>query len=55
MAEASVPDALQILAKGDKLTLEDIKQFYIPVKKEGQKFVTLCKLYEMIAQAVVYL
>ncbi|KIL58333.1 hypothetical protein M378DRAFT_188268 [Amanita muscaria Koide BX008] len=54
VAEVSVPDALQILAKGDKLTLEGIKQFYIPVKKEGQKLVTLCKLYETITQAVVF-
>jgi len=49
-------DPIRILVKKDQLTLEGIKQFYIPVEKEEWKFDTLCDLYSTltITQAIIY-
>ena len=45
-----------ILVKKEELTLEGIKQFYIPVEKEEWKLDTLCDLYDTlkITQAIIY-
>jgi translation initiation factor 4A len=47
---------LRILVKSEQLTLEGIKQFYVFIKKEEDKFDTLCDLYGTIAvtQAMIY-
>ena len=47
---------LRILVKSEQLTLEGIKQFYVFIKKEEDKFDTLCDLYATIAvtQAMIY-
>jgi hypothetical protein len=47
---------VKILVKNDELTLEGIKQFYIPIETENYKFETLCDLYSVIAiaQAIIY-
>lgn len=47
---------VRILVKKDELTLEGIKQFYVPLEREAWKFETLCDLYESfaIAQAIIY-
>ena len=49
-------DPVRFLVKKDELTLEGIKQFYVPLEKESWKFDTLCDLYESfaIAQAIIY-
>ena len=47
---------LKILVKNDELTLEGIKQYFIPIDCENYKFETLCDLYSAIAiaQAIIY-
>lgn len=50
------PDTIKILVKREEITLEGIKQFYIYVEKEINKFATLCDLYDSltISQAVIF-
>merc|ERR1712093_960893 len=45
-----------VLVKRDELTLEGIKQFFVPVEREEWKFDTLCDLYDSltITQAVIF-
>lgn len=38
-------DPIMILVKKDKLTLEGIKQFYLPIEKMEWKFDTLVELF----------
>ena len=38
-------DPARILVKKERLTLDGIKQFYIPVNKTENKFQTLCELF----------
>jgi translation initiation factor 4A len=47
---------IRILVKRDELTLEGIKQFYVPVEREEWKLDTLCDLYDTlnITQAVIF-
>merc|ERR1719359_2618290 len=47
---------VRVLVKRDELTLEGIKQFFVPVEREEWKFDTLCDLYDSltISQAVVF-
>lgn len=49
-------DPVRILVKNEKLTLEGIKQFYIALQEDGQKFGTLLQLYKnmTIAQCIVF-
>ena len=49
-------DTIKILVKRDELTLEGIKQFFVFVEKEINKFPTLCDLYDSftITQAVIF-
>jgi len=47
---------VQILVKRENVTLEGIKQFFIPIEKEPWKLTTLCDLYSKltISQSIVY-
>jgi len=49
-------DPKRILVKEEELTLEGIRQFYVPIDKEEQKFGLLSDLYENldIQQAIIY-
>jgi len=49
-------DPAIILVKNDELTLDGIKQFFIPIEKEEWKFDTLKELYTNveIQQAIIY-
>ena len=56
MTNKFMNDPLRVLVKRDELTLEGIKQFFVPVEKEEWKFDTLCDLYDTltITQAVIF-
>jgi len=56
MTKKFMNDPIRILVKRDELTLEGIKQFFVPVEKEEWKFDTLCDLYDTltITQAVIF-
>jgi ATP-dependent RNA helicase len=56
MTTKFMSDPVRILVKGDELTLEGIKQFFVAVEKEDRKFDTLCGLYDTltITQAVIF-
>lgn len=47
---------IQILVKKDELTLEGIKQFYIALETEQDKYDTLCDIYKTltISQSMIY-
>ena len=47
---------LRILVKKDELTLEGIKQFYITLETEQEKYDTLCDIYKTltISQSMIY-
>lgn len=47
---------IKVLVKRDELTLDGIKQYFVPVEKEEWKFDTLCDLYDSltITQAVIF-
>lgn len=49
-------DPIKILVKNEQLTLDGIKQFYISMEKDEQKFPTLLQLYKnmAIAQCMVF-
>lgn len=40
---------LKILVPPEKVSLEAIQQFYVDVEEEGNKFETLCDIYEVNA------
>jgi len=42
-------DPIKILVKNEQLTLDGIKQYYISMEKDEQKFPTLLQLYKNIA------
>ena len=42
-------DPIKILVKNEQLTLDGIKQFYISMEKDEQKFPTLLQLYKNMA------
>jgi superfamily II DNA/RNA helicase len=42
-------DPVKILVKNEQLTLDGIKQFYISMEKDEQKFPTLLQLYKNMA------
>jgi len=46
-------DPVRILVKKDELTLEGIKQFYIPVDREEWKLETLCDLYGTLSRQAI--
>jgi len=49
-------DVLRILVKREEQTLDGIKQYYVHVGQEENKFPTLCELYEQlsITQAMIF-
>ena len=49
-------DPLHILVKQEELTLEGIKQYYVPLQLERYKYDVLCDLYESLSinQAIIY-
>ena len=56
MTKFMAKDTIKILVKRDELTLEGIKQFFVMVEKEVNKFPTLCDIYDVltITQAVIF-
>merc|ERR1712072_310505 len=56
MTTKFMTDPVRILVKRDELTLEGIKQFFVPAEREEWKFDTLCDLYDSltITQAVIF-
>lgn len=49
-------DPVRILVKSEQLTLEGIKQYYIALDSDGDKYETLCDLYNSLsmAQCIIY-
>lgn len=56
MTEKFMKDPVKILVKNQQLTLEGIKQFYISLQEDSQKFGTLLQLYKnmVISQCIVF-
>lgn len=56
VAKSLLLDPVEILLNQDDVTLEGIKQWYIPVEREDQKLDVLCDLYESldIKQAALF-
>lgn len=54
--ELFITNPVRILVKKEELTLEGIKQFYIPVDKEEWKLEALCDIFKTIRveQAIIY-
>ncbi len=49
ITEKFMKDPIKILVKNEQLTLDGIKQFYISMEKDEQKFPTLLQLYKNMA------
>jgi len=49
-------DPVRILVKSEQLTLEGIRQYYIGLDTDGEKYETLCDLYTSLsmAQCIIY-
>jgi superfamily II DNA/RNA helicase len=49
-------DPVRILVKSEQLTLEGIKQYHIALDADGEKYETLCDLYNSLsmAQCIIY-
>lgn len=49
-------DPVRILVKSEQLTLEGIRQYYIALDADGEKYETLCDLYNSLsmAQCIIY-
>jgi translation initiation factor 4A len=49
-------DPIKMLVKNEELTLEGIKQFYINIEKQEDKYYTLCDIYEAcsVSQTIIY-
>jgi len=56
MTDKFMKDPVKILVKNQQLTLDGIKQFYISLQEDSQKFGTLIQLYKnmVIAQCMVF-
>lgn len=56
MADEFMTEPVKILIKRDEITLDGIKQFFIPVEKEQWKYDTLKDIYDSftITQAVIF-
>lgn len=56
MTEKFMKEPIKILVKNEQLTLDGIKQFYISMEEDAQKFPTLIQLYKnmAIAQCMVF-
>ena len=51
MTKTFMREPVRLLVKREELTLEGIKQFYIPVTKEDWKLDTLCDVYETVSMS----
>ena len=49
-------DPVRILVKSEQLTLEGIRQYYVALDTDGEKYETLCDLYNSLsmAQCIIY-
>ena len=56
LTDKFMKDPIKILIKKESLTLEGIKQFYIALNNEQDKYMTLMDLYEslFISQSIIY-
>lgn len=56
MTDKFMKDPVKILVKNQELTLDGIKQFYISLQEDSQKFGTLIQLYKnmVISQCMVF-
>ena len=56
MTDKFMKNPVKILVKNEQLTLDGIKQFYISMKEDSQKFGTLIQLYKsmVITQCIVF-
>ena len=56
MTKNFMNDPIRILVKKDELTLEGIKQFFITLETEKDKYETLCDIYKTltISQSMIY-
>jgi translation initiation factor 4A len=56
LTEKFMHDPVRVLVKTEELTLEGIRQFYVDVGRDEDKFTTLCDLYGTlsVAQAIIY-
>jgi translation initiation factor 4A len=56
MTKKFMDDPIRILVKKDELTLEGIKQFFISLETEQEKYETLCDIYKTltISQSMIY-
>ena len=56
MTQHFMKNPIRILVKNQQLTLDGIKQFYISLQEDGQKFGTLIQLYKniVISQCIVF-
>ncbi|ELP90897.1 DEAD box ATP-dependent RNA helicase, putative [Entamoeba invadens IP1] len=56
IASLLMKNPLRILTKREKVTLDIIKQYYVKLAREDQKFDTLCEIYDTmtITQSVIF-
>uniref|UniRef100_A0A2P2I2C3 RNA helicase n=2 Tax=Hirondellea gigas TaxID=1518452 RepID=A0A2P2I2C3_9CRUS len=56
MTSKFMADPVRILVQRDELSLEGIKQYYVPVEKEHWKFEALCDVYDkiLVKQAIIF-
>jgi len=56
LSKSFMKNPVRILVKAEQLTLEGIKQFYVNVESEMQKFDVLCDIYETISvsQGIIF-
>jgi len=56
LSKSFMRNPVRILVKAEQLTLEGIKQFYVNVESEMQKFEVLCDIYETISvsQGIIF-
>jgi translation initiation factor 4A len=56
LTEKFMRDPVQILVKSDAITLEGIKQYYVAIENDNQKYETLKDLFEHISvsQCIIY-
>jgi len=56
LSKSFMRNPVRILVKAEQLTLEGIKQFYVNVESEMQKFDVLCDIYETISvsQGIIF-
>jgi superfamily II DNA/RNA helicase len=53
ITESFMRNPAKILVKNEELTLDGIKQFYVPIDKEQFKFETLIELYKSLGIIII--